>query len=71
MLSRFKNGGPVRTGPLALWDPVADCRGGSVAVRDCEYCQSWGVTEAVARGGGAFQQAEKARMILLWRFGGR
>lgn len=70
MLSRFKNRGPVRTGPLALWEPVADCRGGSVDTRDCEYCQSWGVTEAVARRGRSVSAGREGKddlVVEVWR----
>jgi hypothetical protein len=60
----------VRTGPLALWDPVADCRSGSLDTRDCEYCQSWGVTEAVARRGrivSAGREGQDDLVVKVWR----
>ena len=60
----------MRTGPLALWDPVADCRSGSVDTRDCEYCQSWGVTEAVARRGRSVSAGREGKDDLVlggWR----
>lgn len=60
----------MRTGPLALWDPVADCRSGSVDTRDCEYCQSWGVTEAVARRGrsvSAGREGQDDLVVKVWR----
>ena len=60
----------MRTGPLALWDTVADCRSGSVDTRDCEYCQSWGVTEAVARRGrsvSAGREGQDDLVAEVWR----
>ena len=56
----------MRTGPLALWDSVAAWMlraANTVSHGVVDRCYS-------QKEGGAFQQAEKTRMILLWRFGG-
>ncbi len=61
----------MRTGPLALWDPVANYRGLYTVTQGCEYLSVMGwLTDATARGGRIVSAGREGRddlVVGVWR----